>query len=238
MALPDTYIRYNLSAMIPNLDHTPPDTFPDVSDALEEPNGLLAVGGDLSAERLVAGYRRGIFPWFGIEDPILWWSPDPRAVFIPGQVHCPRRLARKLRNGDYRITTNQAFEQVIRGCAAPRDHEPDTWLHGPMQMAYVHLHRLGYAHSLEVWDKQDELAGGIYGVALGRAFFAESMFSAQTDGSKIALLKLSEKLKQLGFRFIDAQMMTGHLETMGAREWSRDYFLLELEEAVSAAPAA
>lgn len=222
--------------MLPNLDNTPPDAFPDTSSALDEPNGLLAVGGDLSPERLLNAYRRGIFPWFGIEDPILWWSPDPRAVFIPGQVHCSRRLARKLRNSEYRITMNQAFEQVIKGCAAPRKNEPETWLHGPMQMAYTHLHHLGYAHSLEVWTADDELAGGIYGVALGRVFFAESMFSGLSDGSKIALLNLSSTLLQNGVRLIDTQMLTPHLETLGAVEWPRNRFIRAVQQLTSADP--
>lgn len=215
--------------MIPNLDNTPPDSFPDVAEALEEPNGLLAVGGDLNPERLLHAYRRGIFPWFGIEDPILWWSPDPRAVFIPGQIHCSRRLARKLRNTEFQITMNQAFERVTQACAAPRDNEPDTWLHGPMQFAYANLHQLGYAHSLEVWNSDGELAGGIYGVAIGQVFFAESMFSTQTDGSKIALLNLSRVLQKNNVRLIDAQMMNPHLQSLGAQLISRTDFIALLD---------
>ncbi len=221
--------------MIVNLDNTAADCFPDIEDALEEPNGLLAAGGDLKPERLLNAYRRGIFPWFGVDDPILWWSPDPRAVFIPGEVHFPRRLRRKVRNRHYSISINQAFQQVIQGCAAPRKNEPDTWLHGPMQIAYLRLHQLGFAHSLEVWVSADEqsghqLAGGIYGVALGRVFFAESMFSAQTDGSKIALLSLSDYLKQQGFGLIDTQMLTPHLEKLGAFEMPRNAFLDQLRQ--------
>ncbi len=218
--------------MIANLDNTLPNSFPDVAEALEEPNGLLAAGGDLSPERLLHAYRRGIFPWFGVEDPILWWSPNPRAVFIPGQVHCSRRLARKLRNTEFNITMNQAFEQVTRACAAPRDNEPDTWLHGPMQIAYANLHRLGYAHSLEVWNMHGELAGGIYGVAIDQVFFAESMFSAQTDGSKIALLNLSHILQKNGVQLIDAQMMNPHLESLGAQLMSRTAFIDKLNRCI------
>ncbi len=218
--------------MIENLDNTPPDYFPAAEQALEEPNGLLAVGGDLSPERLLNAYRRGIFPWFGIDDPILWWSPDPRAVFIPGQLHISRRLKRKLRNCDYSISMNQVFEEVIKGCAAPRKSEPDTWLHGPMQMAYIHLHQLGHAHSFEAWTSDQELAGGIYGVALDRVFFAESMFSAHTDGSKIALLALNEYVEQQGFELIDSQMLTPHLQSMGAFEMPRSTFLSRLDELI------
>jgi len=210
--------------MIPNLDNTPADYFPDVEQALQEPNGLLAVGGDLSPQRLLNAYQCGIFPWFGLEDPILWWSPNPRAVFIPGEVHCSRRLQRKLKKHDYKTTMNQAFEQVIQACSAPRKHEPDTWLHGPMQMAYQKLHQLGYAHSLEVWSPDGRMAGGLYGIALGDVFFAESMFSAQTDGSKIALFKLSQILFQNNVQLIDAQMMTDHLASLGAKLISRTEF--------------
>lgn len=218
--------------MIPNLDNTPSDHFPDVSQALLEPNGLLAVGGELTAERILAGYQRGIFPWFGVEDPILWWSPDPRAIFIPGQVHCSRRLKRKLRKHRFQVSLNQAFDQVIVGCAAPRKGEPDTWLHGPMQMAYRRLHDMGYAYSLEVWNADQQLAGGIYGVALGKVFFAESMFSTQSDGSKIALLALSQYLQEEGFGLLDTQMMTTHLQSLGAFEIPRDEFLNRLAQLI------
>lgn len=215
--------------MIPNLDNASPDSFPDVNQALDEPNGLLAAGGDLSPERLLNAYRRGIFPWFGLEDPILWWSPDPRAVFIPGQIHCSKRLTRKLRNTTFHVTMNQAFEQVIKACAAPRKDEPDTWLHGPMQFAYINLHRLGYAHSVEVWSADNELAGGIYGVAIGQVFFAESMFSTQTDGSKIALLNLGNILLENDVQLIDVQMMNPHLQSLGAQSIGRKDFTSRLD---------
>ncbi len=223
--------------MIANLDNTAPDSFPAVSTALDEPNGLLAAGGDLSPERLLQAYQRGIFPWFGNEDPILWWSPDPRAVFIPGEIHCSRRLRRKLRNSHYRMSLNQAFEQVIQHCAAPRKNEPETWLHGPMQLAYIRLHQLGYAHSIEIWTDDGSLAGGIYGVALGQVFFAESMFSGHTDGSKIALLKLDEVLLANDVRLIDTQMMTPHLRSLGAVEWPRSRFIDAITDLIREQPA-
>jgi len=218
--------------MIPNLDNTPTDHFPDVSQALPEPNGLLAIGGDLTAERVLAGYQRGIFPWFGIQDPILWWAPDPRAIFIPGQVHCSRRLKRKLRNHHFQVSLNQAFDQVIAACAAPRNGEPDTWLHAPMQMVYRQLHHMGYAYSMEVWGADNQLAGGIYGVALGKVFFAESMFSSQPDGSKVALLALSQYLHKEGFGMLDTQMLTRHLQSLGAFEIPRDDFLNRLGQLI------
>ena len=231
---------------IVNLDQWPVSAFPDPETALDEPSGLLAIGGDLSPARLLNAYRQGIFPWYGETDPILWWSPDPRALFWPGQVHCSRRLRRKLRQQTYRATRNQDFAGVIAHCAAPRDQAQQhvetnetanvptathaTWLHQDMQAAYLQLHALGHAHSVEVFAADDSLAGGLYGVVIGRVFFAESMFSSHTDGSKIALLALSDWLAQLNFKLIDAQMMTAHLASLGAEEISRRRYLRLLHQ--------
>ncbi len=223
---------------IVDLDQWPVFAWPDPEMALTEPNGLLAIGGDLSPARLLNAYRHGIFPWYGARDPILWWSPHPRAVFWPGQVHCSRRLRRKLRQSGFRVTHNQDFAAVLCQCAAPRyqgQHtttadDDGTWLHQAMQDAYLQLHRLGHAHSVEVHTDTDNLAGGLYGVAIGRVFFAESMFSAHTDGSKIALLALSDWLTRLNFKLIDAQMMTPHLASMGAQNIARSHYLKLLRQ--------
>ena len=197
--------------------------FPDPAGALSEPNGLLAAGGDLSPERLLEAYRRGIFPWYESGQPILWWSPDPRAVLWPEDLHVSRRLARRLRSDAFRVSMDQDFEAVIRGCA---DRGPDvgTWITPAMERAYDRLHVLGHAHSVEVWQEK-ALAGGLYGVAMGRVFFAESMFSAATDASKVALACLTRLLQRHGFRLIDCQMATPHLIRLGCREMPRSEFL-------------
>ncbi len=213
---------------IVDLDSWPAHTFPDANLALTEPAGLLAIGGDLQPQRLLTAYRSGIFPWYGEQDPILWWSPDPRAVLYPGHVHCSRRLRRKLRQSRYRAVRNHDFIGVMQHCAEPRRNEPGTWLHADMQSAYGRLHVLGHAHSVEILDADDQLVGGLYGVASGKVFFAESMFSSQTDGSKIALLALSDWLQQLDFKLIDVQMMTPHLASLGAVELSRSDYLQQL----------
>jgi len=233
--------------IIVDLNDWPAFAFPDPEMALVDPPGLLAMGGDLSPERLLQAYRHGIFPWYGQHDPILWWSPDPRAVFWPGQVHCSRRLRRKLRQQRFHATRNRDFASVIHHCAAPRHGDPQrqgqhedklseaadddgTWLHQDMQNAYLELHRLGHAHSVEVYTNEDTLAGGLYGVAIGRVFFAESMFSRLTDGSKIALLALGDWLAQLNFKLIDAQMMTPHLASLGAQAIPRQHYLRLLRQ--------
>jgi leucyl/phenylalanyl-tRNA--protein transferase len=167
----------------------PPDAFPDPQRALHEPDGLLAVGGDLSPERLLAAYRRGIFPWYEAGQPILWWSPDPRAVLLPDELKVSTSLRKALRSRDVEVTLDRAFADVISGCAAPRPRQRGTWLTPDMQRAYARLHELGYAHSVEVWE-DGTLAGGLYGVALGRVFFGESMFSRLRDASKVALVHL------------------------------------------------
>lgn len=219
--------------MIFDLDGTPPDIgFPDVSLAETEPNGLLAVGGDLSQERLLQAYRHGIFPWYSAGQPILWWSPAPRMVLYPAEFHVSRSLRRSLRKGGYEVSVNLAFEQVIRACALPRDHQ-GTWLLDEMIASYIALHRSGYAHSVEVW-RGNELAGGLYGVAMGRIFFGESMFSRHTDASKVAMALLTEIATQHPFHLIDCQVYTGHLASLGAREVSREVFQQTIEGAVAA----
>ena len=215
--------------MIPWLEHDAP--FPPIQSALKHPNGLLAAGGDLSSARLLEAYRRGIFPWFSEGDPILWWSQDPRMILFPAELKISRSLGKTLRNRSYEAHFDSAFDEVMAGCAAPRKGEPGTWIGGGMLEAYRDLHRLGYAHSVETWI-DGELAGGLYGVAIGRVFFGESMFSRVRDASKIALAALVAHLKSAGFGLIDCQMRTPHLETLGAREIPRRRFSRLLEELI------
>jgi len=204
--------------------------FPDPEQA--EPDGLLAIGGDLSPERLVAAYAAGIFPWFNEEAPLLWWSPDPRLVLEPGWLHVPRSLERILRRGRYRLSADTAFEQVIRRCAeARRPEQAGTWITGGMMDAYVRLHRLGLAHSFEAWDG-DALAGGLYGVSLGAAFFGESMFADRPDASKAAFVRAVAWLAEQGIGLVDCQVRTEHLARFGAREIPRREFLARLEAAL------
>ncbi len=215
--------------MIPWLERDTP--FPPIQSALKHPNGLLAAGGDLSSRRLLEGYRRGIFPWFSESDPILWWSPDPRMILVPNELKISRSLAKVLRNRSYEIRFDTAFDEVMEGCAAPRKGEMGTWITGPMLRAYRRLRRLGYAHSVETWI-DGELAGGLYGVAIGQVFFGESMFSRARDASKIALAALVAHLESAEFRLIDCQMRTPHLESLGAREIPRRRFAGLLEELI------
>jgi leucyl/phenylalanyl-tRNA---protein transferase len=215
--------------MIPWLESDTP--FPPVRSALLHPNGLLAAGGDLSPERLLEGYRRGIFPWFSQGDPILWWSPDPRMVLFPDELKISRSFGKTLRNRRYETRFDSAFEEVIGSCAAPRKGAPGTWISEAMIDAYLDLHRLGYAHSVETWIDGD-LVGGLYGVAVGRVFFGESMFARVRDASKIALAALVAHLKSEGFGLIDCQMHTRHLESLGAREIPRARFSRLLEELI------
>jgi leucyl/phenylalanyl-tRNA--protein transferase len=198
---------------------------PESADAI----GLVAVGGDLRPERLLEAYRCGVFPWFGLGDPILWWSPDPRGIFELDGLHVPRRLARTLRSGRFRHTINRAFGEVIRGCADRPDD--GCWLTPEMIAAYEELHALGHAHSLEVWTG-DELAGGIYGVAVGGLFAGESMFTRRRDGSKVALVRLVEHLRQRGFQLFDIQMVTDHTARLGARAIPRLWYLARLRKAL------
>ncbi len=200
-------------------------SFPPVGQALEEPDGLLAVGGDLSPERLIQAYRQGIFPWFGKEQPILWWSPDPRTIIFPRKFHRSRSLERTLRRGHFKVTRNVDFGAVIRGCAAMRGLETDTWITTEMVVAYEKLHQLGYAHSFECWAG-DELAGGLYGVIIGRVLFGESMFSRQPDASKIVLAHLCQQ----DFQLIDCQVSNPHLQRLGAEQIPRSRFIALLQQ--------
>jgi leucyl/phenylalanyl-tRNA--protein transferase len=206
----------------------PPEAFPDPRHALREPDGLLAVGGDLAPARLLAAYRRGIFPWYEEGQPILWWSPDPRAVLRPGELRVSGSLRKTLRNWGGRVTFDEGFAEVVRGCAQPRAHQRGTWLTPEMQAAYERLHALGHAHSVEVWDA-GALAGGLYGIALGRVFFGESMFSRRRDASKIALVHLRAELGRRGFELIDCQVHSPHLASLGSRAIPRTEFLGLLE---------
>ena len=215
--------------MIQWLEHS--GDFPPVEQALARPNGLLAAGGDLSPERLLRAYRLGIFPWFSAGEPILWWSPDPRMVLVPGELKIARSMAKTLRKANFEIRVDSAFEQVVRACSEPRPRQTGTWITDAMQAAYTRLHRLGVAHSIETWHG-DELVGGLYGVALGRAFFGESMFSRATDASKIALVHLARQLQSWGFGLIDCQMHTPLLASFGAREVAREQFTRRVAELV------
>jgi leucyl/phenylalanyl-tRNA--protein transferase len=210
----------------------PNGDFPPVDHALARPNGLLAAGGDLSPERLLHAYRRGIFPWFSVGEPILWWSPDPRAVLVPSELKIARSLAKTLRKAQFQVRADTAFERVIEACSEQRARQQGTWITDAMKAAYTRLHRLGVAHSVETW-RGDELIGGLYGVALGRAFFGESMFSRATDASKIALVHLVRKLQSWDFGLIDCQMHTPLLASFGAREIARARFTLQLAELVN-----
>lgn len=198
--------------------------FPPANEALPDPNGLLAVGGDLSPERLLSAYRQGIFPWYEEGQPLLWWSPDPRTVLAPHAAHLSRSMRKFLRKTNFTITFDRDFPAVIHACAAPRSYTTDTWITPTMQYAYIELHRRGHAHSVEVWDA-DELVGGLYGVALGKAFFGESMFSRRTNASKTAFLALAHHLHNLGCELIDCQMPTEHLNHLGAVNIPRADFI-------------
>lgn len=196
------------------------------------PDGLLAVGGDLSSERLLLAYQLGIFPWYGEGQPILWWSPDPRFVLEVDEFHISRSLRQILNKRVFKLTFDQAFESVIRACASvPRKGQHGTWITPEMQQAYIRLHQLGFAHSVESW-LGGELVGGIYGVSLGRCFFGESMFSSRSNASKVALAALVERLKGWEFHLLDAQLKTEHLLSLGAKEMPRKLFLRRLKTAL------
>ncbi|NVZ64879.1 leucyl/phenylalanyl-tRNA--protein transferase [Pseudomonas gingeri] len=198
-------------------------TFPPLAKAMREPNGLLAAGGDLSADRLIQAYRHGCFPWFSEGQPILWWSPDPRTVLFPDELHVSRSLGKLLRQQRYQVTFDRDFAAVIQACAAPRAYADGTWITGAMQNAYLQLHERGFAHSVEVWD-QDQLVGGLYGLAMGQLFFGESMFSRADNASKVGFATLVNHLKAAGFVLIDCQMPTDHLHSLGARAIPRSTF--------------
>jgi leucyl/phenylalanyl-tRNA--protein transferase len=212
------------------LGNDPQSPFPPVSRALREPNGLLAAGGDLTPARLLDAYAHGIFPWYSEGQPILWWSPDPRMLFRSDGVHLSSRFRRSLRGSGWRACADTAFEAVIDACAGiPRRGQRGTWITPAMRAAYVELHHLGHAHSVEVFDG-DRLVGGIYGVATGRMFFGESMFSIASGGSKVALAALAHRLRQWGWPLIDAQVENDHLQRLGAESWPRRRFIDAIDD--------
>jgi len=204
------------------------DSFPSPNEALTEPNGLLAAGGDLSPKRLLAAYRHGIFPWYEEGQPILWWSPDPRAVLRPDGVKVSRSLRRSLIKGGFELRVDTAFADVVAACAAPRRYTDATWITRDMAAAYRRLHELGWAHSFETW-RDGELVGGLYGVAIGWVFFGESMFARATDASKVALVRLADYLGQRSFELIDCQVASAHVASLGATSVSRAEFLALLD---------
>ena len=215
------------------LDDIHKSIFPDVELALTEPDGLLAVGGDLSVERLTSAYQKGIFPWYSAGQPILWWSPDPRMVLEPKNIKISRSLAKTIRKQEFQITFDQNFREVITACSESRlekgKEQDETWILDEMIEAYVQLHKAGFAHSVECW-KEDQLVGGLYGVAIGKIFFGESMFSRISDASKIAFVSLAQQLEQWDFKLIDCQVYTSHLESLGATMISRKQFLTTLKQ--------
>jgi leucyl/phenylalanyl-tRNA--protein transferase len=199
-------------------------SFPPVEAAMHEPNGLLAFGGNLSPARLLHAYRQGIFPWYSEDQPIMWWSPDPRSVLFLSNLKISRSLQKSIRNRGYHITFDRCFDDIIKCCASPRDDDHGTWLTPEMIVAYNQLHEMGYAHSVECWQ-DDKLVGGLYGVALGKVFFGESMFSSQRDASKVAFVALVKQLQSWEFAFVDCQVHSPHIASLGAEEVSREYFL-------------
>ena len=209
--------------------------FLPVEQALVEPNGLLAAGGDLSPERLLDAYARGIFPWFNDEDPVLWWSPDPRMVLFPDELHVSRTLRRTIRSQEFQVTLDRAFPEVMEGCAGPRAAQDGTWITDDMLIAYARLAELGHAHSVEAWV-DGVLVGGLYGVAIGRMFYGESMFSRRSNASKVALVWLARQLERWNFELIDCQMSTEHLASLGAREIPRADFMRRLEHGTALPP--
>ena len=219
--------------MIPFLDRD--DPFPPVETALRDPNGLLAAGGDLSPTRLLEAYASGIFPWFGDDDPLLWWSPDPRMVLYVTELHVSRSLRRVVRSGRFRVTLDRAFPEVMAACAEPRPGQDGTWITADMTDAYTNLARLGYAHSVEAW-LDGALVGGLYGVAIGRMFFGESMFARVSDASKVAFVHLAGQLERWSVPLIDCQMATRHLASLGAREIPRAEFIREVRRLVRQPP--
>jgi len=218
--------------VIPILAQAPESAFPPIDQALDNPPGLLAIGGDLSPARLVNAYRHGIFPWYSDGEPILWWSPAPRCVLHPAGVHVSRRLRRRYNQGHFSLTVDQAFARVIEACAGPRRDHAGTWITDEMRDAYIRLHELGIAHSVEAWV-DNELVGGIYGLALGQIFFGESMFSTHQDASKIALVALCRQLRQWNFILLDCQLVNPHLMSMGAEAITRLEFQRYLKTATA-----
>lgn len=209
----------------------PQQPFPPAHLAMRDPNGLLAIGGDLSVPRLIRAYSAGVFPWYNPDEPILWWSPDPRAVLMPDSMHVSHSLEKSIRRTDYALSLDTHFSEVLAQCSGPRARSRGTWLGTEMREAYAQLHQRGYAHSVEVW-RGGELIGGLYGVALGRVFFGESMFSRASDASKLALYWLSQQLQAWKFSLIDCQVGSPHLKSLGAVDVSRERFLNLLRIAV------
>ncbi|HEB56365.1 MAG TPA: leucyl/phenylalanyl-tRNA--protein transferase [Gammaproteobacteria bacterium] len=204
------------------------EDFPDIELALREPDGLLAIGGDLSSERLLAAYRRGIFPWYSDDQPVLWWSPDPRSVLAPEKLRISRSLRKTLKKNPFRVSLDEAFAEVVHACAQPRKYQPGTWITDEMMQAYIRLHEAGHAHSVECWQG-DRLLGGLYGVSLGKVFFGESMFARASDASKIAFVYLARQLRRWDFGFIDCQIQSEHLDRFGAENIPRTVFRHSLE---------
>lgn len=211
------------------LAEDPAEPFPPVEQALLDPDGLLAVGGDLSPQRLLNAYQHGIFPWYTEGEPILWWSPDPRCVLFPEKLKISRSLRKTLRKQLFEVRMDTAFEAVMRACAENRPNQKGTWITEDILQAYVNMHQLGFAHSVECWQ-DGQLVGGLYGMAIGKVFFGESMFSRKTDASKVAMVYLCEYLKQHGFKLIDSQVYTQHLESLGAELIPRTRFVELLEQ--------
>ncbi len=205
-------------------EHVEPDWFPPVDQALRDPPGLLAAGGDLNPTRLLAAYERGVFPWYSAQQPILWWSPDPRMVLFPNEFKRSRSLRKTLRSGSFTTRVDHAFSRTIRECAAPRRSGPETWLNEDMIGAYEKLFALGFGHSIETY-LGEELVGGLYGIRLGGIFFGESMFSRQSDASKVAMARLVDECRARDIQVIDCQVASPHLATLGAREMSRNEFI-------------
>lgn len=207
--------------------HSVPD-FPPVENA--QPDGLLALGGQLSSDWLLKAYRQGIFPWFNEGDPVLWWSPNPRMVLFPDKLKVSKSMGQLLARDAFRVTMNQGFPEVIAACAeVPRQGQPGTWITHDMRGAYIRLNQLGHAHSVEVWNAQNELAGGLYGVAIGKVFFGESMFTRESNASKFGFIRLVQWLRKLGFELIDCQMETTHLASLGAESIAREHFVTLLQ---------
>lgn len=224
-----------MSIHLPALSPDPNAPFPAGHTALRHPDGLLALGGDLSPPRLLNAYRSGIFPWFSDGQPILWWCPDPRTVFRSDGIRLSSRFRRWLRSSSWIVRADTAFDQVVESCAnIPREGQLGTWITGEMVAAYVELHRLGHAHSIEVWN-QDRLVGGLYGVSVGRMFFGESMYSGESGGSKVALAAIAHRMQQWGWPLLDAQVENDHLMRMGAELWARDRFLTAVSTLTAAA---
>lgn len=216
---------------LPKLGLDPDQPFPDTREALDSPNGLLAWGGDLKPRRLLNAYRSGIFPWYSSGQPILWWSPAPRCVLFPERVYVSRRTRRRFNSGRYTLSVDRDFPGVVSACAEPRAYDSDTWITPAMEAAYLRLHELGHAHSLEVYE-EDRLIGGIYGIGIGRVFFGESMFSRRTDASKIALVALCRLIHALGFVMLDCQVGNPHLFRMGAVDVPREVFERDLAHGI------